>query len=480
MRFYLLRNIVILTVIYVLSISISQATTFMSLHINGKENVNMLVQGQDVRIRADCGVGNTVILEIYIDVDGSHTLTPPDILALAEDFVDGDAKMNTRGNVIPDSKIDGVIDVTYKQLWILYECTVVTKIIDMDGSSVTSWFEIKSNPASNSEIKGVVKTNKAEAPELLYQSILVGSSPFLTIPDTKGNFSIGLPPGFEGQNMEVRFIDGGNSGILMPNDIEFKVPEKGGIIDVGTTKIPQQTAWIIGKIKNQHGSPIGPLNLVLSERYFEDDSSSVRQSSDTRSVKLKALGSYTFRVHAGDYELDVRDPGDFQPSIYWQPVESEPLTVAKGDTAKLDILCYEPDSGKRITVKVNRPQSMHNNVFFIETYTDGYYMKAPCNNKTGIANILVSSNLSNEFDIIVFRDNYSTWVEDTVIAVGDTIVLSPKEFDPNEQYEEFDPEPAMEDEEDLGNFNPGIEEEFEEPEQGIEEEYEEPTPDLEE
>jgi len=390
-------------------VSTSQATSFFTIYIDGDSTGKGLVQGQTLNWCTDCGVGDVVISEIYFDVDSSRTITLPDIALGIGPSPDGDTLWaKRRRDSVPGP--DGFIYTRGRRLW-LKPGPMIMGAIDEDGSSAYSWFDIVPNPEPAIEIAGTVRMDGVSPPNKLFQKIMVGFcllEPRFTVwsgIDDFGNFSLGLPFYYRGQEVEIRLRDLG-VGFIKPKPIKAFIKESENP-DIAIS-VSKPTAWVSGKIIDQNGNSVGPVHLIFSNK--ENSEISGRAFFDDK---------YCFGAVEGDYLILSQ-----KAYKYMYPTSMD-FHLTEGDTLINDIVCYKPDTF--VYVRVIRPKPLENSSFYFTAHAAGYYIEAYSNVETGVVKIPVCSELSNEFAITLknypLQKDYDYRMEKRSVSIGDTLTI---------------------------------------------------------
>jgi len=375
-------------------------------------------------IECDCGKGNIVKLEHYIDIDTSRTFTPGDMIASRMIIIDGDT-IPTIGTKQRDANLgpDGLIRL---ENYIPFNPGPhVVIIIDEDGSTIENWFDILPNPNLPIVIEGSVKIEGITPPNDIFSKIRVGKGSFWAFVDNYGNFTFELLK-FPGNDTSLTIMDYG-SGFVFPEPLKIEIPRDGKISGI-EINMQSPTAWIMGNIIDQNGEPVN--EWLRMHLYFDDKQASEKKAvaigSDYSELAghIVAKGSYCFGVFENIYRLALRGISTNNSYMLPSPQCNSSFQLAEGDTLQKDIMCYKTDNF--VYVKIERPEVFKNRSFLIRASSEGYYNESNSHNLTGIAKIPICTEVSNVFYISLplsdFRD-YNFYIEEQTVSVGDTITV---------------------------------------------------------
>jgi len=135
----------------------TKATTHLWFWING-QNANTLTQGDNFAWELDlAAVGNTVAVEIYLDLNASRTIDSGDYLLDTINLMDGE-----QGEGPGDSSAvpDGLIYLEFGPFGFAAQ-NYILRATDEDESTASNWFEIIAMSDPPATVSGYQRTFRA-------------------------------------------------------------------------------------------------------------------------------------------------------------------------------------------------------------------------------------------------------------------------------------------------------------------------------
>ena len=316
----------------------SSAITYLYFWVNGS-HANVLTQGDLYAWDFDVHTpGSTVDVEIYLDLDVSHTLTGGDLMLQQFQLSDGgpgndgpsDSSAVPNGNIYVNFGPFGFAAQNY-----------LLRVVDTDESTVTNWFTVNAMSSPAAQIHGHVNVEGTSAPNALYQYVMVnaqGQGMFSGLTDNQGAYTINLPAANASWRVEAIFYPRLTTYILATNTYELMVPAAG--VNNIDFNFSLGSAWIYGDLVDQLGSPvlinswIGCTNTTLNERADGEIQN----------------GHYNIPLHIvpqGDdstnyFRIDIDNSG-FAPNYLAPNLQTE-FPVSMGDSIENDIVVYTTNS----------------------------------------------------------------------------------------------------------------------------------------
>ena len=169
------------------------ATTHLYFWVNGSQS-NTLTQGDLLAWEMDVATpGNTVQIDLYLDLDGDHSISSGDLLL--ETFSMQDGGDGNDGPADSSTTPDGIIYVNFGPFGFA-PADYVMHVTDEDNSEVTNWFTMTVMSSPPATISGTVTLEGVTAPDPLLANIMIGaegSGMFTGLTDNNGTYTINLP-----------------------------------------------------------------------------------------------------------------------------------------------------------------------------------------------------------------------------------------------------------------------------------------------
>ena len=312
-----------------LTASIVSATTFVQFSVDGDTSATTVEQGQTPIIIADCGPGNTVTLEFYVDADASGTVTAGDYGLFVFPVSDNDTISG-----IPDLDADVGALMTSTGPLGLAPLPYVCRIVDEDSSFADDGIIVQPHPDPPAVISGHVHIDGITPPSSMLSMIWIqnmGYPMVSAITDSTGYYELNM------------LSPGGSDTLIVERDFpSFATPEPRAISWDGDTSgvdffyIPE-IGSVFGDILDISGTPItDSVHIYL-----------VDQSSGTRTEQLATGGSYNFEdVQPGEYKIDVTTADlipEYMTELYWDDPYFH-FTLEAGDSIQKNLTCYPTDT----------------------------------------------------------------------------------------------------------------------------------------
>ena len=163
---------VILGLIIIISATNLYAVDHLYFWVNGIQS-NTITQGDLLAWEMDVSTpGSTVSIDLYLDIDGSHTVNAGDLLL--ETFSMQDGGGGNDGPADSSTTPDGIIYVDFGPFGFAPE-NYIMEVTDEDMSSVTNWFTMVAMSSPPATISGTVELEGVSAPDPLLENIMIGA-----------------------------------------------------------------------------------------------------------------------------------------------------------------------------------------------------------------------------------------------------------------------------------------------------------------
>lgn len=207
----------------------ANATSYMSFIVNG-DSSHTMTQGDTLSFICDCGVGDSVYFEYFLDLNENHAIDTSDLFLASWYSVDGDT-LNEMGtgdnNPVPDGVLhtkdarDGSAPATY--------CVRAT---DESSISAFSYLVVSAISTPLATVSGTVHLEGITGPDSKLQYIMIGgykNTPSVeswgALTDNMGAYTINF--GTTGQVFNIGTwttpegysFDGGDTNLLVTGDI---------------------------------------------------------------------------------------------------------------------------------------------------------------------------------------------------------------------------------------------------------------------
>jgi len=305
----------------------SQSSTYLKFWINGVVS-DTLTQGDSFAWELDVAApGNMADVELFLDLDASHSITESDRLMTILHQQDGD--MESDSSWVPD----GII---YFDLGLFgfAPTTYFLRVTDRDKSSVTGWFTILPRDNPPATISGTIFIEGISAPDPLYENILIGAFGMaLTsgLTDINGKYSINLPEA--GETWGVGPILSSLSRLITPNSLDIVAPA-GDTPDIDFTFVQAQ-AWVYGSLLDQDGLPPDRIGIIELENETNGTRSSARLVDGKFNLPAAfESGQMTNQVHV-TFESEMLQPDYLTPYN-----RGEEFSLSIGDSIEKNMIAY--------------------------------------------------------------------------------------------------------------------------------------------
>ena len=243
---------VLVILLLITSVTSLFATTHLIYWVNGSQS-NTITQGDFLAWEMDVTTpGSTVSIDLYLDLDGSHSISEGDLLL--ETFQMQDGGTDNDGPADSSATPDGIIYVNFGPFGFAPQ-NYVMHVTDTDNSEVTNWFTMIEMDTPPATISGTVTIESVDAPDPLYENIMIGAQGeglFSGLTDENGNYTINLPVADADWYVEV-FFRNTVPGFIAPNtNYQLNVPG-GDTGSINFTYLKPQ-AWVYGDLRDDEGT----------------------------------------------------------------------------------------------------------------------------------------------------------------------------------------------------------------------------------
>ena len=314
------------------------ASTYLTFWVNGSAS-NSVTQGDLLAWEMDVATpGNTVMIDLYLDLDGSHTINAGDLLL--DSFPMQDGGTGEDGPSDSSATPDGIIYVDFGPFGFA-PADYVMRVTDEDLSTVNNWFTMTVMSSPPATISGNVYLEGVSTPDPRYENIMIGAQGtgmFSGLTDQNGTYTINLPVADEEWWVGF-FFETEIPGFIYPdNSYNFTAPAGNtGLIDFTFEKAQ---AWVYGDLLDEEGTLI-EINTYIGLS---------NQTNGSESSGMLVDGHYNLpaaiEVIGGDstnyFNLNL-DNNALIP-IYLVPQNNEPFPVSIGDSLQRIITVHTADT----------------------------------------------------------------------------------------------------------------------------------------
>ena len=329
---------VILGLIIIISATNLYAVDHLYFWVNGIQS-NTITQGDLLAWEMDVSTpGATVSIDLYLDIDGSHTVNAGDLLL--ETFSMQDGGGGNDGPADSSTTPDGIIYVDFGPFGFAPE-NYIMEVTDEDMSSVTNWFTMVAMSSPPATISGTVELEGVSAPDPLLENIMIGAEGeglFSGLTDNNGQYTINLPVTDAEWRVSVFFKNTVSGYIAPENDYQVTAPAGNtGSIDFTYLK---PGAWIYGDLRDEEGTLI-EINTYMGLQ---------NQSNGNQSSGIMVDGHYNLpaaiEVMGNDstnYFNLYLDNSSLIPS-YLVPQNNQSFPLSIGDSLEINLTAYSTDT----------------------------------------------------------------------------------------------------------------------------------------
>ncbi len=316
----------------------SDATTHIWFWING-ENSNTLTQGDTFAWELDLSaVGNSVAVEIYLDLNASRTIDAGDYLLDTINLMDGE-----QGDGPSDSSAvpDGLIYLQFGPFGFSPQ-NYILRVTDVDESTATNWFEIIAMSDPPATVSGTITIEGTGKPNTKYENVMIAAmgenGMFSGLTDVNGDYTINLPLAAVQWEVGTIFENTLPGYTMDPRHYQLSIPAGNtGSINF-TFKLP--SSYVYGSFYDQNSALIDRDGYVyLSNQTTGSETESVvRNGHFTIPALVVIQGSdstNTFVIRADDQML-IPD--------YLKPVENQTFEVTWGDSMEYNLVAYQTNA----------------------------------------------------------------------------------------------------------------------------------------
>ena len=329
---------VLVILLLITSVTSLFATTHLIYWVNGSQS-NTITQGDFLAWEMDVTTpGSTVSIDLYLDLDGSHSISEGDLLL--ETFQMQDGGTDNDGPADSSATPDGIIYVNFGPFGFAPQ-NYVMHVTDTDNSEVTNWFTMIEMDTPPATISGTVTIESVDAPDPLYENIMIGAQGeglFSGLTDENGNYTINLPVADADWYVEV-FFRNTVPGFIAPNtNYQLNVPA-GDTGSINFTYLKPQ-AWVYGDLRDDEGTLINR-NMYIGLENQTNGSSNEGMINNGHfnlplSVEVQGTDSTNY------YWLNIDNSGLIPDYLIPQFNESIPISV--GDSLQMNLTAYSTDA----------------------------------------------------------------------------------------------------------------------------------------
>jgi hypothetical protein len=323
------------------SVSDLPAITHIYSWVNGSMS-HELTQGDMYAWEFDVQTpGNTGLVELYLDLDASHTINAADLLLQQFEMTDGVVEHDgpSDSSAVPD----GIVYVNFGPFG-FHPQNYVIKVVDEDQSFAENWFTINAMSSPAAQISGNIHVEGVTAPNAVYQNTMILASGqdlgmFSGLTDNQGAYTINLPVADSTWHIEVLFDPNLSNYVRVTPSYELQVPAAGlSSIDF-YYKLP--ASWIYGDIKDQSGAQVD-INGWISWRNTTNEEEGDGQLLDGH-FNLPVSVTPQGQDSTNYFYLDLNDES-FIPDYLAPQLQQQSFPVSVGDSVEKNIMVYKTNS----------------------------------------------------------------------------------------------------------------------------------------
>jgi len=314
------------------------ATTHLWFWVNG-DTSHTLTQGDNFAWELDLAApGNSVDMELYLDLDASRTINEGDFLLGLFTIIDGEQEDGpSDSSAVPD----GIIYLQFGPFGFAPQ-NYVLRGTDMDESKVTNWFVINAMQNPPATASGTIMIEGTGKPNPMYENIMIAAmgenGMFSGLTDASGDYTINLP--VANANWQIGTIfDNTLPGYTMnPRGYELSIPAGNtGSLDFSFS-LP--SSYVYGTILDQDGKIIDRNGWVYLRNQTTGSETEARVDGGhyliPAMVVIQGTDSVnTFRMGTDDRMLVPE---------YLNPNDNKEFQVSWGDSMEYNLIAYQTDS----------------------------------------------------------------------------------------------------------------------------------------
>ena len=361
------RLLAILLGIFVISSGANLfASTYLKFWVNGVQS-NIITQGDMLAWEMDVATpGSAVTIELYLDLDGSHTISAADLLLerfqLQDGGAGGDGPSDSSGTP------DGIIYVDFGPFGFAPQ-NYMMKVTDQDNSTVTNWFIMEPMLNPPATISGNVNIEGVLSPDPIYENIMIGAEGtglFSGLTDNNGLYTINLPVADSTWSVEIFFRNTVPGFIAQDTTYQITAPAGNtGSIDFNYTK---PRAWVYGDLKDENGNiPDRQIHIGLENQTTGSESSAMLDNGHYNlPAAIEIFGNDSTNYFQLHLDADALIPD------YLVPRDNEPFPLSIGDSLEKNLTAYTTDALIYGYVKENGGAPSQSYLFSAVSDTFGY------------------------------------------------------------------------------------------------------------
>lgn len=386
MRRSILAVIGVLGIIFSLSLN-AQRTTYFKFRVNGAEDT-VMTQSVDAMVwECNCGVGDTLIGELWYDLDGDHTIDAGDKSwpMTQIPIIDGAADWDN-GPADSSATPDGIFYCTLPPIIVMAPSYYVMKVTNLkDSSTAQDWLRVKPNPSPAAAVSGTVSIEGITPPNSLLNAITVATNMdhdpvfCMSLTDSYGVYTLNLP------DTGIRHISAVDNIPLYTKPPEDTVRAVGTVTGINF-EYKQAEAFVYGDIKDERDS------LVLKgfNVYLRVGNGDVSQAFTNN-------GHYLLGASAGTgYYLET-NRSEVNPDYLNPDMWSQTFSLVAEDSIRKDITLIRTDTV--IFGIVTENGGTPSKSYFVEASKDSLTMRwnirSSSNSTTGAFAIPVNKGFQN-------------------------------------------------------------------------------------
>jgi hypothetical protein len=322
---------VLVAVLFALPVE-AQRTTYFKFIING-DSASVTTQGDTMAWECDCGLGDTLNGEFWLDLNGNHVVDGIDKEFLHSPMTLIDGNTNWEGGPADSSSVlDGIFHADLGNMFSSFGLApthYVFQITNLNDSSVAeNWMLVNPPVSPEVTVSGTVTIEGITPPDSLLHAIWVTTNMeegiwWSAITDSSGAYTLNLPD----TGTYSIGADDDISPYVRPWYVEIHVVRDTSGIDFLYT-LP--TAYVYGTVKDDRDSSLSSEVLVHWQN----------ETLETQGYLFTA-DTFWFGLQAG--EIKVALSGDYLIPDYLVP-ESQEFMLNDQDSLEKNFTCYRTDA----------------------------------------------------------------------------------------------------------------------------------------
>lgn len=351
---------------------IAQRTTYFKFIINGA-SADTMTQGETMAWECDCGLGDTLTAELWLDLNGDHAINAGDKQWMMGPmrFIDGDTSWY-QGPADSSATLDGIFYCALSEIFQSFALAPLDYIMKVtntnDASTAQNWLHIDSHPSPPATISGKISIEGIDPPDPLLNAVWVSNEMegeegpssvwWSAVTNDSGDYTLNLP--WSDSTWKFGPMDD-IQPYITPAPVETLVSGHVTGIDFLYEK-PEAYVW--GTVKDDRDSLL-PFEVYV--RYYNE---TTEEGGQQQTVN----GEYLLGMHPGEIRLGLSEE-ELYPDYL---IPRYGFTIYTGDSLEKNFTCWRTDTSiyGLVTEEGGTPsqayafQARHDTYGEAETYSD--------------------------------------------------------------------------------------------------------------